>query len=123
MSISSASRCSPRLQARPRYLCIASLIQRKNVLRLASAFERLGEGTLTFVGDGPLRVRSSKAGPGSSSSGEFPTTVFPPQIAAAHVVVQPSLIEPFGQAVLEAMACRPLGRRDEDRRPAGVRAA
>src|SRR3954451_16615105 len=31
----------------PRYLCIGSLIQRKNVLRLANAFERLGEGPLT----------------------------------------------------------------------------
>jgi glycosyltransferase involved in cell wall biosynthesis len=29
----------------------------------------------------------------------------PEQIAAAHVVCQPSLIEPFGQALLEAMAC------------------
>ncbi len=29
----------------------------------------------------------------------------PARIAASHVVCQPSLIEPFGQAVLEAMAC------------------
>ncbi|HSS80530.1 MAG TPA: glycosyltransferase, partial [Gaiellaceae bacterium] len=29
----------------------------------------------------------------------------PARIAAAHVVCQPSLIEPFGQATLEAMAC------------------
>ena len=29
----------------------------------------------------------------------------PARIAAAHVVCQPSLIEPFGQAALEAMAC------------------
>src|SRR5215212_9241325 len=41
----------------PHFLCIASLIQRKNVLRLAAAFERAGKGTLTFVGDGPLRVQ------------------------------------------------------------------
>src|SRR5437667_945360 len=39
----------------PRYLCIASLIHRKNVLRLADAFARVGRGKLTFVGDGPLR--------------------------------------------------------------------
>ena len=88
----------------PRYLCIGSLIQRKNVLRLASAFERLGEGTLTFVGDGPLR------GPlegrrGIELTGALPYDRIPAQIAAAHVVCQPSLIEPFGQAVLEAMAC------------------
>src|SRR5438034_1302770 len=57
----------------PRYLCIGSLIQRKNVARLASAFERLGEGTLTFVGDGPLRgrapMRPRERPPRSTSSG------------------------------------------------------
>ncbi|MGZ4302602.1 MAG: glycosyltransferase [Gaiellaceae bacterium] len=86
-----------------RYLCIASLIQRKNVLRLASAFERLGEGTLTFVGDGPLRPQlEGRAGIGLI--GRIPYDRVPAEIAAAHVVVQPSLIEPFGQALLEAMA-------------------
>jgi glycosyltransferase involved in cell wall biosynthesis len=88
----------------PRYLCIGSLIQRKNVLRLASAFERLGEGTLTFVGDGPLR-RQLEGRPGIELTGALPYDRIPAQIAAAHVVCQPSLIEPFGQAVLEAMAC------------------
>src|SRR6185369_4565400 len=39
----------------PRFLCIGSLIPRKNVVRLANVYEQLGEGTLTFVGDGPLR--------------------------------------------------------------------
>src|SRR3989440_1039035 len=39
-----------------RFLCIGALTPRKNVLRLARAFERLGEGRLTFVGDGPLRT-------------------------------------------------------------------
>jgi glycosyltransferase involved in cell wall biosynthesis len=88
----------------PRYLCIGSLIQRKNVLRLASAFERLGEGTLTFVGDGPLRGQLESR-PGIELTGALPYDRIPAQIAAAHVVCQPSLIEPFGQAVLEAMAC------------------
>src|ERR671923_2385427 len=41
----------------PRYLCVGSLTPRKNVLRLARAFERLDAGTLTFVGDGPLRTQ------------------------------------------------------------------
>jgi glycosyltransferase involved in cell wall biosynthesis len=88
----------------PRYLCIGSLIQRKNVLRLASAFERLGEGTLTFVGDGPLRGQL-EGRPGIELTGALPYDRIPAQIAASHVVCQPSLIEPFGQAVLEAMAC------------------
>jgi glycosyltransferase involved in cell wall biosynthesis len=86
-----------------RYLCIASLIQRKNVLRLASAFERLGDGTLTFVGDGPLRPQLEGRA-GIELVGRIPYDRVPAEIAAAHVVVQPSLIEPFGQAVLEAMA-------------------
>src|SRR6476646_73825 len=34
----------------PNYLCIGSLIGRKNVVRLADAFARVGEGTLTYVG-------------------------------------------------------------------------
>jgi glycosyltransferase involved in cell wall biosynthesis len=87
-----------------RYLCIGSLIPRKNVLRLASAFERLGEGTLTFVGDGPLRAQL-EGRTGIQLTGALPYDRIPAQIAAAHVVCQPSLIEPFGQAVLEAMAC------------------
>src|SRR5438034_1260658 len=88
----------------PHYLCIGSLIQRKNVLRLARAFERLGEGTLAFVGDGPLRSQLEGRA-GIELEGARPYDRIPAQIAAAHVVCQPSLIEPFGQAVLEAMAC------------------
>src|SRR6187455_2041176 len=37
------------------FVCAGSLSERKNVLRLARAFERRGEGSLAFVGDGPLR--------------------------------------------------------------------
>jgi glycosyltransferase involved in cell wall biosynthesis len=88
----------------PRYLCIASLIQRKNVLRLADAFERVGKGTLTFVGDGPLRTEL-EGRTGIRLTGRLEYDRVPEQIAAAHVVCQPSLIEPFGQALLEAMAC------------------
>jgi glycosyltransferase involved in cell wall biosynthesis len=87
-----------------RYLCIASLIQRKNVLRLADAFARVGRGTLTFVGDGPLRPQL-EGRPRVELVGRVPYDRVPEQIAAAHVVCQPSLIEPFGQALLEAMAC------------------
>jgi glycosyltransferase involved in cell wall biosynthesis len=87
----------------PRFLCIASLIERKNVLRLADAFARLGGGTLAFVGDGPLRPRL-EGRPGVELVGRVPYERVPAQIAASHVVCQPSLIEPFGQALLEAMA-------------------
>ncbi|HSB38285.1 MAG TPA: glycosyltransferase [Gaiellaceae bacterium] len=88
----------------PRFLCIGALSERKNVLRLADAFERLGEGTLTFVGDGPLRARLAGR-PSVELAGSVAHDEMPARIGQAHVVCQPSLIEPFGQAVLEAMAC------------------
>ena len=87
----------------PHFVCIGSLIERKNVLRLSAAFERLGEGTLTFVGDGPLRPRLEGRA-GIEVAGALPYDQVPARIAAAHVLCQPSLIEPFGQATLEAMA-------------------
>jgi glycosyltransferase involved in cell wall biosynthesis len=95
---------TPAPDGGPRYLCIASLITRKNVLRLADAFARVGRGTLTFVGDGPLRAQLEGRG-GIELAGRVPYDEVPAQIAASHVVCQPSLIEPFGQALLEAMAC------------------
>jgi glycosyltransferase involved in cell wall biosynthesis len=86
------------------FLCIGSLTARKNVLRLARAFERLAEGTLTFVGDGPLRPEL-EGRTGIELAGTVPHDELPVRIAAARVVCQPSLIEPLGQAVLEGMAC------------------
>jgi glycosyltransferase involved in cell wall biosynthesis len=95
---------TPAPEGGPHFLCIASLIKRKNVLRLADAFERGGTGTLTFVGDGPLRA-ALEGRPGIALAGRVEYDRIPERIAAAHVVCQPSLIEPFGQALLEAMAC------------------
>jgi glycosyltransferase involved in cell wall biosynthesis len=87
----------------PRFLCIGSLTERKNVVRLARAFERVEEGTLTFVGDGPLRAELENLR-GIELAGAVPHDEIPSYVAAARVVCQPSLIEPFGQALLEAMA-------------------
>jgi glycosyltransferase involved in cell wall biosynthesis len=86
------------------FLCVGSLTERKNVLRLASAFARLGEGTLTFVGDGPLRA-ALQGVPRVTLAGRVPHDEIPDRLAACHVLCQPSLVEPFGQSVLEAMAC------------------
>src|SRR2546430_5438034 len=97
-------RVEPAPEGGPHFLCIGSLIPRKNVVRLAGAFERLGEGTLTFVGDGPLRPQL-EGRRGIELAGTVSYDAVPARIAAAHVVCQPSLIEPFGQAALEAMAC------------------
>lgn len=85
------------------FLCLGGLSERKNVLRLARAFERRGEGTLAFVGDGPLR----NALEGRSEIrvvGRVPHDEVPAWIAACDVLCQPSLVEPFGLATLEAMA-------------------
>ena len=85
------------------FLCLGSLTERKNVLRLARAFERRGEGELAFVGDGPLR-EALEGRPGLRLVGRVPHEDVPRWIAAADVVCQPSLVEPFGLATLEAMA-------------------
>jgi glycogen(starch) synthase len=97
-------RPSPPPAAPTRFLCIGGLTERKNVLRLARAFERLGEGELAFVGDGPLRSQLEGRA-GVRLAGRVPHDEIPARIAAAHVVCQPSLIEPLGQALLEGMAC------------------
>jgi len=88
----------------PAFLCVGSLTERKNVVRLADAFGRLGKGSLTFVGDGLLRPeleRRERVG----VVGRVPHDEVPSWIAAADVVCQPSLLEPLGQSLLEAMAC------------------
>jgi glycosyltransferase involved in cell wall biosynthesis len=85
------------------YLCLGSLSERKNVLRLARAFEQGGEGTLTFVGDGPLR-QALEGRPGIELSGRVGHDEVPSWVAACDVLCQPSLVEPFGLATLEAMA-------------------
>jgi len=92
----------------PRFLCVGGLTERKNVVRLAAAFERLGRGTLTFAGDGPLRPRLEGRS-GIEVLGSVDHAEVPGLVAASRVVCGPSLVEPFGQALLEAMACgRPV---------------
>src|SRR5207247_489939 len=41
----------------PAFLCVGSLTERKNVLRLTDAFERLGRATLASAGHGRPRAR------------------------------------------------------------------
>jgi glycosyltransferase involved in cell wall biosynthesis len=89
--------------AHPRLLCVGSLIARKNVVGLAEAFAALGRGSLTFVGDGPLRS-ALEGRPGVTVVGRVPHAEVPSWIAASDVLCQPSLAEPFGLAALEAMA-------------------
>ena len=89
---------------RPAFVHVGSLTERKNVVRLADAFAALGRGSLTFVGDGPLRERLTGR-PGVRVVGRVTHDAVPGYLAAADVVCGPALIEPFGQALLEALAC------------------
>ncbi len=92
----------------PLFLCVGSLTERKNVVRLARAFSHLETGSLVFLGDGPLRGEL-EAFAGVSVLGRVPHELVPTWLAACDVLCQPSLVEPFGQAPLEAMACgRPV---------------
>jgi glycosyltransferase involved in cell wall biosynthesis len=86
------------------FLCLGALSERKNVLRLASAFEQRGEGTLVFVGEGPLRP-ALEGRDGIRLVGRVSHNEVPSWLGASDVVCQPSLVEPFGLATLEAMAC------------------
>ncbi|MGH2936237.1 MAG: glycosyltransferase, partial [Gaiellaceae bacterium] len=95
---------TPPLEGPPRFLCVGSLEERKNVVRLADAFAQLDEGTLTFAGDGPLR-RELEGREGVTLLGRVPHDEIPGLLAESHVLAQPSLLEPLGQALLEAMAC------------------
>jgi glycosyltransferase involved in cell wall biosynthesis len=89
---------------RPAFLHVGSLTDRKNVLRLAEAFARLERGSLTFVGDGPLRDRLEGRAR-VRVVGRVPHDHVPRWLSAADVLCAPALIEPFGQALLEGMAC------------------
>jgi glycosyltransferase involved in cell wall biosynthesis len=88
----------------PAFVHVGSLTERKNVLRLADAFATLGRGSLTYVGDGPLRARL-EGRERVRVVGRVPHADVPGWLTAADVVCAPALLEPFGQAILEAMAC------------------
>jgi glycosyltransferase involved in cell wall biosynthesis len=88
----------------PHFLAVGALEERKNPVRLVDAWARFGRGSLVFVGDGPLRP-ALEGRAGVRLVGRVPHDAVADWIAAADVVCQPSLVEPFGQAVLEALAC------------------
>ncbi len=88
----------------PAFIHVGSLTDRKNVVRLADAFESLGRGSLTFVGDGPLRA-ALEGRDRVRVVGRVAHEDVPGWLSAADVVCAPALIEPFGQALLEGLAC------------------
>jgi glycosyltransferase involved in cell wall biosynthesis len=89
----------------PRFLFIGSLTHRKNIERLLLAFAKLGGGTMTIVGGGPLEERLRATAPvGTRFVGRLTQDGVAEEIAKADVVCLPSLEEPQGQAMLEALA-------------------
>ena len=87
-----------------RFLCVGALTERKNVVRLADAFARLDGGAeLAFVGDGPLRAHL-EGRERIRLHGRVPHDAVPELLAGAHVLCQPSVLEPLGQSLLEGMA-------------------
>jgi glycosyltransferase involved in cell wall biosynthesis len=87
----------------PFFVFVGSLDARKNAVRLADAFAVLRRGSLAFVGDGPLRAEL-EGRRAVRLAGRVPHEEVANWIAAADVLCQPSLVEPFGQAILEALA-------------------
>lgn len=88
----------------PAFVHVGTLTERKNVVRLADAFARLGRGSLTYVGDGPLRSEL-EGRERVRVVGRVAHDRVPGWLSAADVVCGPAHIEPFGQALLEALAC------------------
>jgi glycosyltransferase involved in cell wall biosynthesis len=86
------------------FLFVGTLDERKNVLRLADAFERLHEGSLTFVGDGPLRLQL-EGRERIQCVGHVEHDEVVAWMRGADVLCLPSTVEPFGQVLIEAMAC------------------
>jgi glycosyltransferase involved in cell wall biosynthesis len=97
-------RVLPAPASAPAFVCVGSLSERKNVVRLAHAFRRFGEGTLTFVGEGALRSELDGLD-GVRLAGRVSHDRIPDYLAEATVLCQPSLLEPLGQSLLEGMAC------------------
>jgi len=102
-------RPAPRARATPgngpRFLYVGSLTQRKNVERLQQAFAKLGGGTLTIVGGGPLEQRLRDTAPvGTRFAGRLDSDGVAAELGKADVLCLPSLEEPQGQAMLEALA-------------------
>jgi glycosyltransferase involved in cell wall biosynthesis len=98
-----SNRSGVRAERSPAFLTVGTLSERKNVMRLADAFAQLGRGSLTFVGDGPLRAML-EVRQGVRVTGRVAHDQVPAYLWEADVLCAPSLIEPFGQAILEAMA-------------------
>ena len=89
----------------PAFVHVGSLTERKNVVRLADAFATLGARVAHLRRRRAAARRRSRAASGVRVVGRVPHDEVPGWLAAADVVCGPALLEPFGQALLEALAC------------------
>jgi glycosyltransferase involved in cell wall biosynthesis len=92
----------PAVLASPAVLFAGALTELKNVVRLRDAVAATG-GTLLVVGEGPLRGQL-EGHPRIRLAGAVPHAQVPDWIAAGDALVLPSVEEPLGQVVLEALA-------------------
>lgn len=88
----------------PFFVFVGSVDERKNVRRLVEAFSSMGDGQLALVGDGPLRSQFGSVS-GVRLVGRISRRDVSEWMTAADVVCLPSVVEPFGQVLLEALAC------------------
>jgi glycosyltransferase involved in cell wall biosynthesis len=83
---------------------VGRLVPKKGFADLLDALARIEVDRAWIVGDGPLRGEL-EGRERVRVVGRVPHDEVPRHLAAADVVCAPSLLEPFGQSILEAMAC------------------
>lgn len=98
-----------RRQGPPRFVYVGRLAAEKNLDLLLTAFRRFRadrpDAQLRIVGDGPLRVPlEASAGPGVAFAGSLDQDGLATEYLAATALVLPSLREPWGLVVNEALA-------------------
>lgn len=87
---------------RPIFLYAGRVAREKNIDAMLAADL---PGTKVVMGDGPARAGLQQRFPGARSLGYQPIEAFARYMAAADVLVFPSLTDTFGVVMLEAMAC------------------